>query len=179
MTRGNERRILNQCAPALTGVKTGSLLKVEKMVCNEALDLLASFENQDVGTKVLCTRGSFSLILVYRRDMLAKVLGDHDTHKFLSGMGYTGSMSDYLARLSERMHNNIQHELGIFLGYPLCDVKGFMEKHGRGYLSSGCWRVYGDVAKAMRLFARIKESRHRCLKLFDSGLSLQSAIAAF
>ena len=179
MTRGNERRILDQCAPALTGVKTGSLLKVDRMVCNDTLDLLSSFENDDVGTKLLCTRGSSSLILVYRRSMLSAALRDRDTHKFLSGMGYTGSMSDHLDRLSERMNNDIQHELGIFLGYPLCDVKGFMEKHGSGYLASGCWRVYGDVAMAMRIFARIRESRYRCLRLFDSGLSLYSAVAAF
>ena len=71
MTRGNERRILAQCAPALTGVKAGSLLKVDKMVCNDALDLLSSFKIDGVGTKVLCSRGSFSLILVYRDDMLS------------------------------------------------------------------------------------------------------------
>jgi hypothetical protein len=67
MTRGNERRILDQCAPALTGVKTGSLLKVDKMACNDTLDLLASFENNDVGTKLLRTRGSSSLILEFDR----------------------------------------------------------------------------------------------------------------
>ena len=86
MTRGNERRILDQCAPALTGVKTGSLLKVDKMVCNDTLDLLASFENNDVGTKLLRTRGSSSLILVYRRSMLAEALSDEATRQFLSGM---------------------------------------------------------------------------------------------
>ena len=177
MTRGNERRILDQCAPALTGVKTGSLLKVDKMVCNEALDLLASFENEDVGTKLLRTRGSSSLILVYRRSMLEKTLSDDETRQFLSGMGYTGSMSDLLDRLSERMSMDIQHELGIFLGYPLCDVKGFMENRGKRYLLSGCWKVYGDAAGAKRLFARIKESRKRCLGLFDSGMSFRSVVS--
>ena len=178
MTRGNERRILAQCAPALTGVKAGSLLKVDEMVCNDALDLLSSFNIDGVGTKLLCTRGSFSLILVYRRDMLSAALGDHDTRQFLSGMGYRGSMSHMLEHLSERMGLGLQHELGIFLGYPLPDVKGFMDNMGRGYLASGCWRVYGDVARAKGLFERIRESKSRCLRLFDSGLSIHSAVCA-
>ncbi len=179
MTRGNERRILDQCAPALTGVKTGSLLKVDKMVCNDTLDLLASFENNDVGTKLLRTRGSSSLILVYRRSMLAEALSDEATRQFLSGMGYTGSMSDMLDLLSERMSLDIQHELGIFLGYPLCDVIGFMRNKGKRYLTSGCWKVYGDLTGAKKLFARIKESRRNCLSMFDSGLSLRSVVDAF
>ena len=178
MTRGNERRILAQCAPALTGVKAGSLLKVDEMVCNEALDLLSSFKIDGVGTKVLCSRGSFSLILVYRRDMLSAALDDDDTQRFLSGMGYRGSMSHILEHLSERMRLGLQHELGIFLGYPLRDVKGFMDNYGRGYLASGCWKVYGDVDYAKGLFTRIRESKSRCLRLFDSGMSMRSAVCA-
>ena len=179
MTRGNERRILDQCAPALTGVKTGSLLKVDRSVCTDALQLLAPFKNEGIGTKLLCTRGSSSLILVYGHRMMSSVLSDPEVSQFLSDMGYSGFVTDMLERLSERMSNDIQHELGIFLGYPLCDVKGFMENDGKGYLTSGCWRVYGDITGAKRIFARIKESRRRCLGLFDSGMSLRSAVAAF
>lgn len=179
MTRGNERRILDQCAPALTGVKTGSLLKVDRSVCTDALELLAPFKDEGIGTKLLCTRGSSSLILVYGHRMMSSVLSNPEVSQFLSDMGYSGSVNDMLERLSERMSNDIQHELGIFLGYPLCDVKGFMENDGRGYLTSGCWRVYGDISGAKRIFTRIKESRRRCLGLFDSGMSLRSAVAAF
>ena len=179
MTRGNERRILDQCAPALTGVKTGSLLKVDRSVCTDALELLAPFKNEGIGIKLLCTRGSSSLILVYGHDMLSSVLSDPDVSQFLLEMGYSGSVSDMLDRLSERMSNNIQHELGLFLGYPLCDVRGFMENDGKGYLTTGCWRVYGDITGAKKVFARIKESRQRCLGLFDSGMSFRSAVTAF
>ena len=174
-----ERRILDQCAPALTGVKTGSLLKIDNMVCNDALEFLSSFGNQDVGTKLLRSCGPSSLILVYRCGMLLETLDDKEITEFLGGMGYAGSMSDMLDHLSERMKEGIQHELGIFLGYPLCDVKGFMENRGRGYLMSGCWRVYGDTKKAKALFARIKRSRRNCLKMYDAGLSFRSVVGAF
>ena len=174
MTHGDERRILDQCAPALTGIKAGSLLKVDSMVCNDAIRLLTSYGNEDVGTKVLCPSGSSLLILVYRRSMLADILADNDVKEFLSERGYTGSMSLLLQLLSERMCMGIQHELGIFLGYPLSDVRGFMENGGRNYKYSGYWRVYGDVREAKRLFAHIKLSRRRCLRMFDAGLSFRT-----
>lgn len=174
-----ERRILDQCAPALTGVKTGSLLKIDSMVCNDALEFLSSFGNQDVGTKLLRSCGPSSLILVYRCGMLRETLDDQEIRGFLGGMGYAGSMSDMLDHLSERMKEGIQHELGIFLGYPLCDVKGFMENRGKDYLMSGCWRVYGDTGKAKALFARIRMSRRNCLRMYDAGLSFRSAVGAF
>ena len=179
MAPRDERRILDQCAPALTGVKTGSLLKIDSMVCNDTLEFLSSFGNQDVGTKLLRSCGPSSLILVYRRSMLQETLDDKDITEFLGRMGYTGSMSDMLDRLSQRMKEGIQHELGIFLGYPLCDVKGFMENRGRGYLLSGCWRVYGDTNKAKAIFARIRMSRRNCLRMYDAGLSFRSAVGAF
>ena len=55
----------------------------------------------------------------------------------------------------------------------------FGSADGKGYLTTGCWRVYGDITGAKRIFARIRESRQRCLGLFDSGMSFRSAVAAF
>ena len=52
------------------------------------------------------------------------------------------------------------HEMGIFLGYPLGDVKGFIEHHGRNCLCSGYWKVYENEEKAcetFRLYARVKQ----------------------
>lgn len=179
MTHGDERKILDQCAPALTGIKCGSLLKVGKMVCNDTLEFLSSFEKNDVGTKLLCPSGSSFLILVYRRSMLAQTLLDKHVSQFLSEMGYTGSMDDMLGRLAMRMKENIQHELGIFLGYPLCDVKGFIENQGNGYLMTGYWKVYGDMNRAKTIFAKIKDSRRNCLKMFDEGQSFRSVVCSF
>lgn len=174
MTHGDERRILDQCAPALTGVKAGSLLKVDSMVCNDAIRLLTSYGNEDVGTKILSPSGSSVLILVYRRSKLAETLADQDVIRFLSERGYRGSMSEKLELLSERMCLGIQHELGIFLGYPLHDVKGFIENGGRNYKYTGYWRVYGDVKAAKRLFAYIRLSRRKCLRMYDAGLSFRT-----
>lgn len=34
------------------------------------------------------------------------------------------------------------HEMGLLLGYPPEDVKGFIHNQGKNYLYSGYWKVY-------------------------------------
>lgn len=170
MTRGTERSILSQCAPTLAGVKAGSLVKFDSEVCDSALGILRSFESMDVGTKVLRSAGSY-LCLVYRRDMLSCVLSDPGVRSFLEGMGYPPGFcdSDALDLLAQRMSEGMQHEIGIFLGYPLRDVEGFLENGGRNYKRIGCWKVYGDVDEAESMFRRIRAARDEVMRLMDSA----------
>ena len=59
------------------------------------------------------------------------------------------------------------HEIGLFLGYPLQDVLGFIENRGQGSKLVGTWKVYGDEEAARRTFARYKKCTavySRCLK---------------
>ena len=43
------------------------------------------------------------------------------------------------------------HEIGVFLGYPLYDVEGFIEQ--RECVMMGYWKVYRYPSAARRLFA--------------------------
>ena len=45
------------------------------------------------------------------------------------------------------------HELGIFLGYPLADVKGFIEHNGKDFLYQGYWKVYENVEERKKMFS--------------------------
>ena len=121
MTHGTERSILSQCAPTLAGVKMGSLVKFDSEVCDSALGILASYESMDVGTKILRSVGSY-LCLVYNREMLTHSLSDDNVRSFLVSVGYPQDLtvSGALDILAERMSIGIPHEVGIFLGYPLC-----------------------------------------------------------
>ena len=58
------------------------------------------------------------------------------------------------------------HEIGLFLGYPPEDVKGFMRDPLHGYKYIGCWKVYGDVERARKMFdryTRCTDIYRRCL----------------
>ena len=45
------------------------------------------------------------------------------------------------------------HEIGLFLGYPLGDVIGFIDNGGKNSRCTGCWKVYCNECEAMRTFA--------------------------
>ena len=56
-----------------------------------------------------------------------------------------------------RKDSEFPHEIGLFLGYPAEDVKGFIENKAASSKCSGCWKVYGDEQTAMNLFEEYKE----------------------
>ena len=63
-----------------------------------------------------------------------------------------------LERLKSRlMHTDeFPHEIGIFLGYPLDDVKGFIDNAGQNSKCTGCWKVYCNECEAIKTFAKFK-----------------------
>ena len=42
----------------------------------------------------------------------------------------------------------------MFLGYPPEDVSGFIKNGAQAFKCIGCWKVYGDEAKAKCTFAK-------------------------
>lgn len=101
------------------------------------------------------------LVFVYKRELLLDVISDDDTRDFLTDLGYPddfSSVTPHLLKLANRFGSKVPHEVGIFLGYPLEDVIGFIENSGRNSLLSGYWKVYGDKARAARLFREYRRA---------------------
>ena len=105
---------------------------------------------------------------------------------FLAREGYqlpqeqeqTGIM---LTQLSRRLCCSAEfpHEIGVFLGYPLTDVVGFIENRGRNFTCCGCWKAYGDPNAARRHFAQLSKCTAVYLRLFHSGTPISRlAVAA-
>ena len=70
------------------------------------------------------------------------------------------------------------HESGIFLGYPLEDVCGFIANKGNHAKLCGEWKVYGDAHAAARTFHRYTCCRQDYLDRFAVGTTLDSLIVA-
>ena len=64
------------------------------------------------------------------------------------------------------------HEIGVFLGYPLTDIRGFICNEGRNCLCCGCWKVYSEPERAMKLFARYRKCTEAYARLFAAGFPL-------
>jgi hypothetical protein len=60
------------------------------------------------------------------------------------------------------------HAVGLFLGYPLDDVLGFIKHRGYNYKLCGIWKVYGDVEQAKNRFRQYDLCRE-CMKIILEG----------
>ena len=75
-------------------------------------------------------------------------------------LGLRGGRRCWLRHLARRRRlegsEEFPHEIGLFLGYPPEDVRGFLD--GRTDCTCvGCWKVYGDARAAEKLFDRYRK----------------------
>ena len=85
-----------------------------------------------------------------------------------------------LEHLSTRTQEqqDFPHEIGLFLGYPIEDVRGFIEQGGKDCKLSGYWKVYGDVQAARRLFRQFDRCRDTARGYVERGMTILELFAA-
>ena len=174
-------------APTLAGLKSGSLFNLPYSSRQE-LGLAVALENQRLNPKglyvaVLRMDRASALVLLYRRRELEAELAREGAAELLNRLGYAeatvpGRLQELRRRLARRQ--GFPHEIGLFLGYPLEDVLGFMsDERGKNCKGTGCWKVYGDEEAARARFMLYKRCTAIYCGLFQSGKSLvQLAVSA-
>ena len=192
MERNFETVMIEQCAPVLAGLKAAGLFRYETRDCADLAQRVRSW-NAQLGEKGLCVRvlkGCVRtrqyLVYVYRAARLRAVLADPAVRDFLTAEGYhlpdtADNYAPLLTQLSRRLccAADFPHEIGVFLGYPLTDVVGFIENQGRNFTCCGCWKAYGDPDAAQRHFAQLTKCTAVYLRLFHSGTPIvRLAVAA-
>ena len=182
MERNFETVMIEQCAPVLAGLKPAGLFRYETRDCADLARRVRSWDEQLNGkglrVRVMkgCARTHRFLVYVYREAQLSAVLADRAVQEFLRQEGYqlpaeqeqTGAL---LNQLSRRLccQAEFPHEIGVFLGYPLPDVVGFIENRGQNFTCCGCWKSYGEPAAARRRFDQLSKCTAVYLRLFHSG----------
>ena len=83
-------------------------------------------------------------------------------------------------QLAGKLQGNCEfpHEIGLFLGYPPEDVKGFIENHAKNYKFTGYWKVYGDEAEAKKLFDRYRKCTQLYTRLWHGGRTVERLTVA-
>ena len=84
----------------------------------------------------------------------------------------------HLARRIMEKGGEFPHEIGLFLGYPLGDVKGFIKHRGQNCKCTGCWKVYCDEREARRQFCRFEKCRSIYCRLYREGRALSRLTVA-
>ena len=182
ISRTFEAVLVRQCAPTLAGMKPGSIfcfnhspLEVSRQKVCQWNKQLAPF---GLTVQILLERpGSSSVIVfVYRHDRLEQMLSDDAYQRFLAEAGYERTNLDgLLEQLAQRLRTQPEfpHEIGVFLGYPLRDVIGFIENHGRNFTCCGFWKSYGDPAEMQVCFACYRRCIQTYVAMFEQGIPIE------
>lgn len=166
-----------QCAPFLKGIKAACATNIEERYCPELAEVLA---DTGIEYRYLAMDKGRRLVFFYRRKGFSRYLKKRDIGEFLENYGYPCREPERaLDRLSERVcqytcgNAGFPHEIGAFLGYPVNDVRCFIERKGQGGFMTGYWKVYHNPGKAQLIFQAYDKARISAVNEFLAGASIR------
>lgn len=175
----SEELIVQQCSPTLAGLKTGSLFtcpfRTEAELRADIAALNRRLAPKGVNVRILRVRKR-ALLYLYRPSSLRRDFATAEVAMLLRQYGYSVDDTDAcLAQLCTRLAgaSGFPHEIGLFLGYPAEDVRGFIENRTVGCKCVGTWRVYGDEDEARRRFAQYEKCTRIYQEKFSAGRSIE------
>jgi len=175
----SEEAVILHGAPTLAGLKTASLFRC---AYDSADSMRASlrewnrrFAKKGLRVVPLTFCDNKALLHLYRPSRLMRDLADDSALRILSDCGYTdASPARCLCCLAKRIRSGVPfpHEIGLFLGYPPEDVRGFIEQRECDLKCVGCWKVYGDCERAQRTFQKLRKCSEVYRRHWRSGASI-------
>lgn len=177
-----------ETAEVLAGAKPANLVRVgnREQLCGHNLYLLWKrygdqlLEGSDLSVTTMREKREGILLLFYRPDLLEKYLNGRSSTAFLKKAGYGNSLSleGALQTLKERFaQENIPHEVGVFLGYPLRDVAAFIGWSEKPYSCQNGWKIFGDPRRSLALAEKFDSCRRRMADLLMAANDPASLIA--
>lgn len=178
-----ERLLIENCSPTLAGMKPANLISIlyndPEMAKSDIREMNRIFVGKGLRAVPLSYRKQHVLLYIYRPEYLTSIFRDKATEEFLETLGYDCSNADECVnRLGERIRSvetsdRFPHEIGVFLGYPLEDVKAFINHKNEGCKCVGFWRVYGDEQRARKTFEGYRNCTNAYLRTWERGWSLE------
>lgn len=162
------------CGITLAGIKAGSLVCVPARDTGRLCGALKKFSARGIEYAPLRLCNGRVGILVYAKSKLESVLKEERVKSFLGEFGYKyDGVEEAIAALRTKiaLNNDFPHEIGIFLGYPPEDVRGFLER--RQAKLTGYWRVYDDEESARKIFLRYDKCGSCICKRLMQGETLE------
>jgi len=169
-------QIALQCAPVIKGIKASNAIGIPT---KDRILLLELLSRTGISCTCLYESEEKCIFLLFRQDLLDSLLRKEKIIGFLMQYGYTeqgcGAM---LTRLSIRLQNyyyrkhEFPHEMGVFLEYPVEDVKAFIENNGKNSLFTGYWKVYQNPQNARSLFHLYDKAKEEAVVAILNGKAL-------
>lgn len=175
-----ETQIALQCAPLISGLKVSNLLIISAE--DEAL-VRVILRRSGISFFRLLRTGEKVTFLLFRKNPLEAYLKQQEVETMLAEAGYAElSLGNILSTFQKRYAHYMSaggrfpHEMGLLLGYPAEDVKGFVENEGKSFLYSGYWKVYADVEEKRRLFQKFENAKETVIQLLSYGVGIQDIL---
>ena len=150
-------QIILHCAPVLKDIKMSSMFTVPAAYLKFVRSAF-----RGTGIRVKC--------------LWQQCLEDPQVAVFLQQYGYESTQAEACLNhlgarvsLSARGMEHYPHEMGIFLGYPLEDVRGFIRHEGKESRYTGYWKVYGDVTQAKQIFQAYDDAKECAVMEYMAG----------
>lgn len=167
------------CSPTLAGLKVANLFSCH-YESEEKLQSKIKGYNRLLNPKglyfqILRLKEGMALIYVYRKNKLKEILGVAEVQEFLATYEYEAmEIAECIEILkSHLLYADFPHEIGVFLGYPLADVKAFIDNKGRGHKCLGCWKVYTNEKEAKEQFCKFE----KCTRIYNEKFRQGTGIA--
>ncbi len=171
--------VIKHCAPTLAGLKVANAFSYRCKSKSHAQRIVsalnAKLNTKGVFVKLLRFKDGRSLYYVYRDSLLKKLLSSSNVRDFLKDYGYENFDTKYCVHtLNNRLEqcDDFPHEIGIFLGYPLEDIKSFICNSGNNALCVGCWKVYHDVDVAQKTFCKYNKCKKIYMQKYACGVDI-------
>lgn len=174
MSKILEQLLAAHSSPAICGLKASNLINIKysDSIYNEIEELNKKYPR--LCFYILRKDKDKVLVLVYRKNILEKKLYEDDNKSFLEELGYdTTSVDSMLECLKERMAlDDFPHEIGVFLGYDLSDIKSFI--NGNACIYVGYWKVYSKLDEKIELFNKYTRCKNIVTKMIDKGYPIEN-----
>jgi len=154
-----EHALCVNCGITLAGIKPASLFNIKKELIKDIRAYKKMFLCRGVECRFIKLNGDKVLLYVFKRSSLEKILFNKEVGDFLRRYGYEYNTVDEALKIlvrKLRFEKAFPHEIGVFLGYALEDVKGFISSPTDGVCFTGYWKVYAHAEQKALMFARYR-----------------------
>lgn len=166
----------------IVGVKPAELINLSRLDSYCSRNCLKKYKdcllcNKNIKIKPFVNNKGKEQIFIYHTQCIGKYLNNKYVIKILKDLGYPEvfNVDTYVDHLLGRLSSNtFPHEIGIFLGYPLKDVIGFMGLIPLKFIKTNGWKVYGSEKISDNQYNNFIEARNKVKDIvipFDSSIS--------
>ena len=168
-------RIVRCSAATIAGRKPATLMNIS----NDNGGLLDAwdrnradiFRRSEIDYYELKRTDKNAIVLFFNQNLLDELLKNKPVKKFLSKYGYESDSIEHALSMLRRRYATVgcPPEIGVFLGIPLKDVKGFMGLNSLRHTKYGMWRIYGDPTVSEKRMNEYRHARNMIRRRLISG----------